>query len=276
MSVSIPDNEGPSEAQELVVNGDERLFRTGEYTDLKVICGGREWNLHRNILASRCEWFDKALCGNFKEAHTQEIFIHEFSPADIQLLLEYIYTGAVDFEQKKGESALIDICIRFYDLADFFQFPKLQEYCNQYLVQDIDNIGDILYDLRAAYGKKTLAGDVFRGLMKTFVHETRYRFFRSQQFIELLEEIPELAADMLISMIRSGEFMRISYPVVCSSCATRKSDKEHHSHTMISSMSRAYTLCRSCVVDKKLAPSTEDWDGRWSDWEREKASQHKI
>ncbi|KAK8044238.1 hypothetical protein PG993_004262 [Apiospora rasikravindrae] len=198
MSSSMPQNESRNEAQKAGVSRDERLFKTGEYADLRVICGVREWNLHRNILASRCEWFDKAIGGNSKEAHTQEIAIQEFDPSDIQLLLEYIYTGSVDLKAKKGAS-LIDICIRFYDLADFFLLPKLQESCiiqfrnynarkcaplqNQYWVQDIDNLGAILYDLRTAYGQKTPAGDVFRGLMKTLVHETRYRFFRCQPFI---------------------------------------------------------------------------------------------
>ncbi|KAK7943490.1 uncharacterized protein PG986_012603 [Apiospora aurea] len=239
MSFPLSHNEGRNEDYKAVVNRDERLLKTGEYADLRVTCGDREWNLHRNILASRCDWFDKALGGNFK-----------------------------------GETPLVDICIRLYDVADFFLLPKLQERClvqfrnynsrkcatlqNQYWVQDIDNIGDILHDLRAAYSQNTAAADAFRGLLKTFVHETRYRLFRSRPFIELLDELPELAADVLTTMIRSGEFMRLTYPEVCSSCGARKSGEEHHSHTIISSMSRPYTLCRACVGGRAVAPSTED------------------
>lgn len=195
----------------------------------------------------------------------------------------------INFELKRGEAPLIDICIRFYDLADFFALRKLQECAvaqfhqyntrkcaplqNQFWKQDIENIDEILYDLRAAYGQSTLAGEVFRGLMKTFVHETRFRFFRCAPFIKLLDEIPELAVDVLTTMIRSGEFMHITYPKACSGCLEHKSDEEHHSHTMISSMSRAYSLCRKCVIMRfpQLAPSTEDWDGRWAAWERDKA-----
>lgn len=191
---------------------------------------------------------------------------------------------------KKGESPLIDICIRIYDLADFFALRKLQECAvakfrqynthkcaplqNQFWKRDIDNIDEVLYDLRAAYGQTTKAGDAFRGLMKTFVHETRFRFFRCPPFIELLDEIPELAADVLTTMIRSGEFMHITYPEVCSACLRRKPDDEHHSHTMISSKSRAYSLCRGCTDMRfpQLPPSTEDWDGRWSAWDRDKAT----
>ncbi|KAK8070171.1 hypothetical protein PG994_006787 [Apiospora phragmitis] len=63
-----------------------------------------------------------------------------------------------------------------------------------------------------------MAGDTFCGVMKTFIHETRYRFFSCQKFIELLDEIPHLAADVLTNMIRSREFMHTTYPKVCSSC----------------------------------------------------------
>ncbi|KAK7992564.1 hypothetical protein PG988_001358 [Apiospora saccharicola] len=264
MKMSLFHHDGLGEARNDVADSDER---TGIFSDLKVVCGGREWNLHRNILSSRCEWFDKALRGDFREAHTQEIMIQEFDPGDIELMLEYIYIGDIDFELQRGEAPLIDICIRFYDLADFFALPKLQECAvsqfrqyntrkcaplqNQFWKRDIDNIDEILYDLRAAYGQNTVAGDAFRGLMATFVHETRFRFFRCQQFIALLDEIPELAADVLTTMIRSGEFMHITYPEACSACLRHKSDKEHHSHTIISSMSRAYSLCIACANETK-------------------------
>ncbi|KAK8131318.1 hypothetical protein PG984_007756 [Apiospora sp. TS-2023a] len=225
MRMPTLNHEDCGEAHNDVAHSDERM---GAFSDLKVFCGAREWNLHRNILSSRCEWFEKVLRSDCKEAHTREITIEESDPGDIEVMLEYIYIGAIDFDTKRGETPLIDICMRFYDLADFFALPKLQQCAvsqfhqyntqkcaplqNQFWKRDIDNIDEILYDLRAAYGQTTPAGDVFRGLMTTFVHETRFRFFRCAPFIALLDEIPELAADVLTTMIRSGEFMHITYP----------------------------------------------------------------
>ncbi|KAK8097109.1 hypothetical protein PG999_013053 [Apiospora kogelbergensis] len=273
MTTPASHTEKSGESHTPVENCDKKLFEEGLFSDLKVVCGGRVWNLHRNILASRCDWFSKALGSKFRESHTQEITIQEFDPGDMDLLLESIYVGV--------------ICIRIYDLADFFLLPQVQECAvsqfrrynmrkcgplqNQYWTHDIENIEEIMYDLRAAYGQNTLAGQVFRGLMRTFVHETRYRFFRCRQFIELLGEIPTLAADVLTAMIHSGEFMRLTYPENCSACGTSKSDEEHHSHTMISAVSRAYSLCQGCVFRGSVAPPAEDWDGRWSAWEEDKS-----
>ncbi|KAK6821801.1 hypothetical protein PG995_008513 [Apiospora arundinis] len=38
---------------------------------------------------------------------------------------------AIDFEKKKGDAPLIDICIRFYDIADFFllTYPQTCSAC---------------------------------------------------------------------------------------------------------------------------------------------------
>ncbi|KAM0819970.1 putative BTB/POZ protein [Seiridium cardinale] len=73
---------------------DRKLFESGLFTDVQIICGNKTWNLHRNILASRCIWFEKALSGNFEEATTRTITITTFNAESIGQLLEFIYTGA--------------------------------------------------------------------------------------------------------------------------------------------------------------------------------------
>jgi hypothetical protein len=47
-----------------------RLLRSGLFSDVTIKCGDRTWELHKNILCSRSEWFEKALTGKFKEAET--------------------------------------------------------------------------------------------------------------------------------------------------------------------------------------------------------------
>ena len=42
-----------------------RLFTTGEYADFTVICKDRTWNVHRNIVLPRCEFFKACLQGEF-------------------------------------------------------------------------------------------------------------------------------------------------------------------------------------------------------------------
>lgn len=47
-----------------------RLFQSGEFSDCKVICKGREFKTHRLILSSRSQYFCKALNGEWEVRHT--------------------------------------------------------------------------------------------------------------------------------------------------------------------------------------------------------------
>ncbi|KAK8085378.1 hypothetical protein PG997_006649 [Apiospora hydei] len=61
------------------------------FTDAVVKCDGQTWPIHRVIVCRESEWFAKAFCGNFKEATTQEIDIHDIDPSDVEKVLRYIY-----------------------------------------------------------------------------------------------------------------------------------------------------------------------------------------
>lgn len=39
------------------------LWNKGKYADIKVICQGKSWLLHRSILGSRCQWFSEIMEG---------------------------------------------------------------------------------------------------------------------------------------------------------------------------------------------------------------------
>ncbi|KAI0154919.1 hypothetical protein GGR57DRAFT_465421 [Xylariaceae sp. FL1272] len=45
---------------------DEEPLESALFADVTVVCGDKTWKLHRNILCSRCTYFQKGLTGNFK------------------------------------------------------------------------------------------------------------------------------------------------------------------------------------------------------------------
>ncbi|KAI0147150.1 hypothetical protein GGR57DRAFT_515983 [Xylariaceae sp. FL1272] len=72
-------------------NGDKELFKTGAFSDVTVVCGTREWKLHQAILATRSEWFKKALSGGFQEARTKIITFPELDADALDIVFRWIY-----------------------------------------------------------------------------------------------------------------------------------------------------------------------------------------
>ncbi|KAI5925389.1 BTB/POZ protein [Camillea tinctor] len=105
---------------------DEMLMISGRLADVEVKCRDRTWKLHRLILATRCPWFDKALNGEFKEARKGVVTIEEFYPEDIDLLIQYIYTGVFPTDNSPGNSTF-DHAISMYVLCDHFLLSELCE-----------------------------------------------------------------------------------------------------------------------------------------------------
>lgn len=89
-----------------------RLLQSGNFADVKIVCGDRSWDCHIAILTSRSTWFRKALAGPFEvrrcatssnpidtdncqiqEASTRKVELNEENPTCIDLALKYIYGG---------------------------------------------------------------------------------------------------------------------------------------------------------------------------------------
>jgi hypothetical protein len=44
----------------------DRMYETGRYSDLTIICGDRHFKVHRHIMQAQSEVFSKMLAGKFK------------------------------------------------------------------------------------------------------------------------------------------------------------------------------------------------------------------
>ncbi|KAI9828220.1 MAG: hypothetical protein M1819_006810 [Sarea resinae] len=78
-----------------------RSKETGQYSDLTIICGSRQFKVHRNIVCPQSKFFEVACNSGFKEASTGEILLPEDDPNEIEHLIAYLYTGKYD---KLGEN----------------------------------------------------------------------------------------------------------------------------------------------------------------------------
>ncbi|KAI1082705.1 BTB/POZ protein [Whalleya microplaca] len=108
---------------------DEQLLTSGLFADVKVICGDQTWNLHRNIICSRCDYFKKAFTSQFMEATTKEITIREQDPTKVNWVITFIYTrkASPDLEALLDDhETFINTCTEVLTISDFFCLDSFQ------------------------------------------------------------------------------------------------------------------------------------------------------
>ncbi|XP_046403344.1 uncharacterized protein LOC124168966 isoform X2 [Ischnura elegans] len=69
--------------------------------DSDAVNGGRwVWRIgaHRAIVAARCDWFRRALLSGMKEAIKRQIVVHDTTPQQLLLFLQWIYGGQLKLE----------------------------------------------------------------------------------------------------------------------------------------------------------------------------------
>lgn len=82
----------------------ERLYKTGQYSDLEVQCKGFSAKAHKAVVCTQSEWFVKAVAeGRFLEGTTNVIAINEDNPVAVQAMLQFLYTGDYCLESIAGK-----------------------------------------------------------------------------------------------------------------------------------------------------------------------------
>lgn len=88
---------------------------------------------HRVIVASRCEWFHKALTSGMQESIHRRITVHDTSPVIFRRLLLHLYGAPVD--RSVGAEPLCELML----LADRFSVDALKDICERTLRALIDD-----------------------------------------------------------------------------------------------------------------------------------------
>lgn len=69
------------------------LLKTGQYSDLTLVCGGKEFNVHKMVVCSQSEVLATAIREPFQESKTGTISVEEFDAVTVDKMLEFLYTG---------------------------------------------------------------------------------------------------------------------------------------------------------------------------------------
>ncbi|KAK8103731.1 uncharacterized protein PG998_010764 [Apiospora kogelbergensis] len=99
---------------------DKELLATGNFSDVRLECGSKTYNLHKSIICNRCVWFRRALTGSYKEAKTNVVCLTTFSPEQVDIMVCYLYTGTLNIPSEIPTNDLLKLLVDFVVVADYF------------------------------------------------------------------------------------------------------------------------------------------------------------
>uniref|UniRef100_A0A3P8UP08 Kelch like family member 29 n=1 Tax=Cynoglossus semilaevis TaxID=244447 RepID=A0A3P8UP08_CYNSE len=107
--------------------------RAKEFTDLKIIVEGKEFEVHQNVLAS-CSLYFKDLVKSVHDRETRsgemlELNMSNISADVLELLLEFVYTGSLVIDSANAKTLL--------EAANKFQFNTFCKVCVSFLEKQL-------------------------------------------------------------------------------------------------------------------------------------------
>ncbi|CAH0555390.1 unnamed protein product [Brassicogethes aeneus] len=109
------------------------------YNDDEII-----FKAHRVIVASRCDWFRRALTSGMKEDIDKRIFVHDSNPTIFKMFLKYLYMDKINFSSLNSDQR-IDVLV----LADRYEVDSLKQ-TTEYILQSSIELDVVLSMTRLA------------------------------------------------------------------------------------------------------------------------------
>uniref|UniRef100_W5MBN6 BTB domain containing 8 n=1 Tax=Lepisosteus oculatus TaxID=7918 RepID=W5MBN6_LEPOC len=107
------------------------LFKSGESSDISIQAGTRVFRAHRAVLAARSRYFSAMLSGNWLESSQQLIALHGVGPAEVEILLHFIYGALLDLPPGANVSQVLFAAnmLLLDGLTGVVEFLLLRDYC---------------------------------------------------------------------------------------------------------------------------------------------------
>ncbi|XP_048046586.1 kelch-like protein 29 isoform X2 [Megalobrama amblycephala] len=106
--------------------------REKEFTDLKIIVEGKEFEVHQNVLASCSLYFKdmvKRLSGENRNGEKMQLTMSNINSDVLELLLEFVYTGSLIIDSANAKTLL--------EAANKFQFNTFCKVCVSFLEKQL-------------------------------------------------------------------------------------------------------------------------------------------
>ncbi|KAI5457494.1 hypothetical protein BGZ63DRAFT_394864 [Mariannaea sp. PMI_226] len=89
--------QGPNAIEPAMIPLDElrlsldKLFTSGSYSDLTILCGEDRYQVHKAVICPRSDFFEAICNSSFKEANTGEIDLPDDDSLAVKMMIQYFY-----------------------------------------------------------------------------------------------------------------------------------------------------------------------------------------
>lgn len=108
-----------------------RLFESESFSDATLIVEGKEFRIHRALLAARSPVFARMFESDMEEKRSGCVRIEDASSTVMKQALYYIYTGKID-------DLTLTHAPELYSVADKYEIMDLKSRCSEFMVKNLD------------------------------------------------------------------------------------------------------------------------------------------
>ncbi|USW52049.1 Putative BTB/POZ domain-containing protein [Septoria linicola] len=201
-----------------------KLFGDARWSNLEIRCGEKTWKVHRNIVCSQCEFFEKATEGSFRESSNGVVVLEEDDPSAIEVLLRFFYTGTYVVPTDDGEKSWSPLAlpVLVHTMADKYGVPRLVDFANTEFTSRAKEMGQSTALIEAIAEIYATFPHLKKEMRDTVVHivATNYQNFKTGAAFEGCQAVFDAApfiADVLEWLMEERTLPKGSTKYICPS-----------------------------------------------------------
>lgn len=146
----------------------QHLFVSKKFTDFTIKVRGKEYKVHKNILAAQSSVFDRMFTFDTDEALEPFGKVGEFSEVAFEDFLQYFYVKEIQCE---------DNVMELFQLASEFDVPELKSECEKIILRNFNqsNAREV-YNLGHIHGSESLKREAFDSLKRSYPEILEYLY----------------------------------------------------------------------------------------------------
>ncbi|XP_038050674.1 kelch-like protein 28 [Patiria miniata] len=124
--------------------GLNQLRHERQLTDVTLEVGQEKFSCHRSVLAACSPYFKAMFTGGMQESSCNVISLGDVEPMSLQLILDFIYTGAINLSNDSVQNV--------FSAANLLQVAPVVHFCAEYMEKNLHVVNCVdMYQLACTY-----------------------------------------------------------------------------------------------------------------------------